>query len=57
MPSADEMNLFSYYKMRDELFKLEQKLIRIMNFKLNSISTPSLNELLLLATVLDLSDI
>jgi hypothetical protein len=57
MPSADEMNLFSYYKMRDELFKLEQKLIRIMNFKLNSVSTPSLNELLLLATALDLSDI
>lgn len=38
--------------MRDEVLKLEQKLIRLRNFKLNSSATPALNDLLLVASTL-----
>jgi hypothetical protein len=35
--------------MRDEIFKIEQQLVRLANFKLNSVATPALTELLLVA--------
>lgn len=52
MPSTNELSLFTYYKLRDEIFKLEQKLIRLANFQLNSMATPNMNELLLISTTL-----
>jgi hypothetical protein len=52
MPNTNELSLFTYYKLRDEIFKLEQKLIRLANFQLNSMATPNMNELLLISTTL-----
>jgi len=38
--------MMQYYRLRDEIFVLEQKLIRILNFQLNSLATPAMVELL-----------